>query len=143
MPGALVAPGGQANTAATASGKSAHKRMNRRKYKSNLKLLVHHPLVFARFYRWSLLFLFIGAALDAITTAVLSYRFGPEGELHPVVRLMTYIFGPIGGAVIGKIGQVIFAIFVASLWRPWCRWILLLCGLLYLLAAVSNHFMLI
>jgi hypothetical protein len=61
--------------------------MKHGKFKSNLRLLTYHPLVFARVYRWELSFLFVGAAGDAATTAVLLHKFGAEVELHPVVRV--------------------------------------------------------
>ena len=35
--------------------------------------------------------------------------------------------------------KVAFVILVAAWWRPWCAWILRLCGVLYCLAAASNH----
>ncbi|GAF88808.1 unnamed protein product, partial [marine sediment metagenome] len=34
--------------------------MKRRRFKSNLRLLIHHPLVFAGKYRWPLAVLLIG-----------------------------------------------------------------------------------
>lgn len=117
--------------------------MNRRRFKSNFRLLRRRPLLFARIYRWPLLVLLIGAILDGVTTAVTLSRFGADSEIHPVVCLMAHILGPVTGTVLGKIGQVVFAIFVASLYRPWCRWIMLVCGVLYMLASVVNHFRLI
>lgn len=117
--------------------------MKRRRFKSNFWLLTRRPLVFARIYRWELLFLLVGATLDAVTTAITLSRYGVEAELHLAVRLMAHILGPVTGAVLGKIGQVVFVLLVASLWRPWCRVIILLCGGLYLLAAISNHFVLL
>ncbi|MCK4624013.1 MAG: hypothetical protein KAV00_01790 [Phycisphaerae bacterium] len=114
--------------------------MKRRRFKSNFRLLTRRPLVFARIYRWELLFLLVGATLDAATTVVFMRKYGVEAEVHLVIRLMAHIMGPVTGPVLGKIGQVVFVVFVGSLWRIWCRWLILLCGALYLLASVSNHF---
>ena len=100
-------------------------------------------MVFARIYRWELLFLLAGATLDAATTVVFMLKYGADAEVHLAVRLMAHILGPVAGPVLGKIGQVIFVVFVGSLWRLWCRWLMLLCGVLYLLASVSNHFVLL
>ena len=82
----------------------------------------------------------VGATLDAATTIVFMLKYGADAEVHPVICLMAHILGPVAGTVLGKIGQVVFVVFVASLWRPWCRWLILLCGTLYLLASISNHF---
>ena len=31
----------------------------------------------------------------------------------------------------------------AAAWRRWCQWLMILCGLLYAAAAVSNYFLLL
>lgn len=111
-----------------------------RRFRSNLHLLTHHPVVFARIYRWALVVLLAGAVLDAVTTYRNAVAFGPEVELHPASRLMMEWIGPGPGTWVGKAFQVAFAIFVASLWRAWCGWLMLLCGVLYSAAAVCNHF---
>ncbi|MDY7010688.1 MAG: hypothetical protein SVV80_08045 [Planctomycetota bacterium] len=103
-------------------------------------MLTRRPRIFVRIYRWELLFLLVGATLDAVTTIVFMRKYGAGAEVHPVICLMAHILGPVAGTVLGKTGQVVFAVFVASLWRRWCRVIMLLCGGLYVLASVSNHF---
>ena len=117
--------------------------MKRRRFKSNLRLLVHHPLTFCRVYRWELAVLFVGAVLDAVTTMRTVLAYGAETELHPVGRFVMQLLGPVAGTLVGKAAQVVCAVFVAALWRPWCGWLLVVCGVLYALAAVSNHFALL
>jgi len=97
----------------------------KRRWKSNLGLLVHHPFLFARFYRWPLLVLLVGSLADVVTSWEVLSRFGPEVELHPIGRLAGRLLGvslPVIAA--GKLIQLIAAIFVASLVRRWCGWLL-------------------
>jgi len=114
--------------------------MRRRRFKTNWHLLTRHPLVFARAYRWALLVLLIGAVLDGVTTYRNVCLYGPESEMHPGGWMVLSILGPGWGTLVTKLGQVAAAIVVASLWRPWCRWLMVLAGVLYAAAAVSNHY---
>lgn len=117
--------------------------MKRRRFKTNLHLLLHHPLLFAKAYWWALLILLIGTILDGVTTYPLVEEFGPHAEVHPGGRLVMWLLGAGWGTLVTKFGQVVAAVFVASLWRPWCRWLLALCGVVYAAAAVANHFRLV
>lgn len=108
--------------------------------KTELHVLVRSPLIFADRYRWPLLILAVGAFFDALTT----YRFlvvlGPDGEVHPVQRWFFLCLPPLLAVPVVKTMQVGFVLLVAAWWQPWCRWIMLLCGVLYGLAALSNHY---
>jgi len=118
--------------------------MKRRRFKSNLRLLTHHPLVFAGKYRWPLAVLLAGSVLDVLTTWEVLRLFGMQVELHPAAKIFGRIFGAsLPVIAIGKVIQAAVAIFVASLWRKWTGWLLILCGVLYTLAAISNHFRLL
>lgn len=108
--------------------------------KSELPTLNHHPWLFVRTYRWALLLLLVGASLDAATTMNLMYAHGTSGEVHPAMRMMAELLGITMGVPIGTLVRMGFVVFVAALWRGWCGWILLACGILYCLAAASNHF---
>jgi len=119
-------------------------RRPRRRFKTNLRLLVRRPILLVRKYRWPLAVLVVGATLDGITTYINLSRFGLEIEVHPVIRLFWQIFGTSALAVgLAKVGQAAIAAFVACFWRAWCGWLMLLAGALYTLAAVSNHFLLL
>ena len=116
----------------------------RRRFRSNLPLLVRRPLLFARAYRWPLAVLAVGAVADAATTHDVLSSYGAGVELHPVQRLFAHLFGTSAAAVAGmKLVQTAFVVFVAALWRRWCAAVMVLCGVLYALAAVSNHFRLL
>jgi uncharacterized membrane protein len=108
---------------------------------SNLRILFRQPKVFAQTYRLELFILLIGASADAVTTLINVSRYGADIEVHPVQRLFFHLFGPVIGVLSAKVGQWAFVLFVAAWWRPWCTYILLATGLLYFVAALSNHFM--
>ena len=91
-------------------------------------------------YRYSLAVMGVGAVLDAMTTYANVRQFGPHVETHPVQRVFFEMLGPAVGVPVAKLIQFGFVIFVAAWWRPWTRWLLLVCGGLYTLAAFSNHF---
>jgi len=112
---------------------------------TDLPLLAKRPLTFAHRYRWPLLLLLLGAVADAVTTYInLSWRqFNASVEVHPVQRMVFEVFGAALGVPLAKLIQLAFVLFVAAWWRPWCGWVLSVCGTLYLLAAISNYFMLI
>ena len=107
---------------------------------SELPTLGRSPRQFLSRYRYSLVVLVVGAVLDGLTTYANVRQFGPEVETHPVQRLFFDYLGPSIGVPIAKALQFAFVIFVAAWWRPWTRWVLLICGVLYAAAAMSNHF---
>jgi len=107
---------------------------------SELPTLGREPLRFLSRYRFSLIILIIGAVLDALTTYANVKQFGPGVETHPVQRLFFEIFGTAAGVPLAKALQFGVAIFVAAWWRPWTRWVLIICGVLYAAAAMSNHY---
>jgi hypothetical protein len=108
--------------------------------KTNLRILFRRPDLLAQRYRWPLTGLTVGAVADLVTTLEQVRRYGPGVELHFVQQLVFYVFGAAFGVPIAKAIQVACVVLVACWWRPWCTWILTLCGMLYALAAVSNHF---
>lgn len=110
---------------------------------SDLPLLFKHPAAFVHRYRWPLFVLLAGAAADAVTTYVNLRQFGTGVEVHPAQRVVSNLVGVAAGVPLAKLIQLAFVLFVAAWWRPWCRWVLTVCGVLYLLAAVSNHFLLL
>ncbi len=108
--------------------------------KSNLRLLCRRPLLFARAYWWALAVLAIGALLDAVTTYQFLAKYGPDEELRPDVRLVLRIMPVWAGPFFAKLVQSAFVIFVAAIWRGWCKWLIAICGVFYCLAAASNAF---
>ncbi|MBI4582249.1 MAG: hypothetical protein HY718_21315, partial [Planctomycetes bacterium] len=82
-------------------------------------------------YRWPLFILLVGAFFDGLTTYQFLQTLGPEVEVHPVQQLLFTWLPPLLGVLLAKTGQVVAAILLAAWWRPWCRWIMLVCGVIY------------
>lgn len=108
---------------------------------NELRTLVGSPSIFLRRYWLPLAVLALGSLLDAVTTYQNVAAYGAGIEVHPVQQLVMQLFGPGPGVFLAKLGQVSCVLLVAAWWRPWCGWILLLCGCFYALAAASNHFL--
>ena len=109
-------------------------------WKNNLFLLGRRPGHFVRIYRWPLLVLLVGATLDLLTTIAFLSHYGVASELHPFQRWFASSLGIVPGILVAKSLQTAWAVVAAALWRPWTVWLLYACGLLYTLAAASNHF---
>lgn len=110
--------------------------------KSLLPMILRHPHEFIEEFRWPLVILVLGASADLFTTLWNLRAYGTAVEVHFVQRWISQIIGVEAGVPLAKIVQVAFVILVAAWWRPWCKWILLGCGCLYGLAAISNYFLL-
>jgi hypothetical protein len=76
-----------------------------------------------------------------VTTYRSVQQYGAEIEMHMAQRLVWEWFGTALGVPLTKLAQVAAAVPVAMWWRAWTPWLLTLCGLLYGVAALSNHFM--
>ena len=53
---------------------------------------------------------------------------------------MAEIFGIVPGLVLGTLGRLLFVMVVAAIWRRACRAVMLVCAVIYFLAAMCNHF---
>lgn len=107
--------------------------------RTELPLLVRTPASFARRYWLPVLLLVICATADAVTTYRNTALYGPDVEVHPVQRILFAVLGAEVGVPLAKVLQVGFVLLVAAWWKPWCGWLMSLCGVLYGLAALSNH----
>lgn len=92
-------------------------------------------------YRPHLLILLVGASFDLFTTLWNLRRYGTSIEVHLPQRMLSEWFGVEVGVPLAKAVQLIFVLLVAAWWKPWCRWLLLACGMLYSLAAMTNYFL--
>ena len=110
---------------------------------TELPRLLSRPLDFARGYAISLTVLCVGSLADLLTTWHNLRLYGPGVETHPVQRLVSQVAGVNAGVPIAKAFQFAFVLLVAAWWKPWTRPILLICGVLYLAASISNYFLLL
>ncbi|MAE62960.1 MAG: hypothetical protein CMJ18_01705 [Phycisphaeraceae bacterium] len=89
-------------------------------------------------YRLLLAITVAAAVADMISTMHFMILDGIEYELHPGIRLVSHAFGPIGGPMLGKLGQLV-AVFVVTLYcRPLARMVFLTASLTYSWAAWYN-----
>ena len=80
----------------------------------------------------------MAALLDMATTIRFMRELGPSAELHPVIRMVCAVLGPVAGPVVGKLCQFIAAVVVAVYLRRHARLILFAAAMLYAAAAWYN-----
>jgi hypothetical protein len=110
---------------------------------SELPRLLQHPLSFARSYWLPLAILLAGTVADCVTTYHNLALYGPGAETHIVQRWVSELVGVHAGVPLAKFIQFCFVVGVAAWWRRWTPWLLILCGLLYAAAAISNYYLLL
>ena len=115
-------------------------RVLRPGFRTNLRILSRRPGVFARKYWLAMAAVVVAATLDMLSTISFMLESGPQSELHPAMRAMAEMFGIVLGVVLGTLGRLVFVIVVAAIWRRACGAVMLVCAMLYFLAAMSNHF---
>jgi len=91
----------------------------------------------ARFRLYLVLF---GIALlcDAITTTWFMLHYGPDTEVHPAVKVVSQMAGPVLGPWLDALAKFAAAVVVAIYIRRWARVILLFGTVLSLWAAWYN-----
>ena len=104
--------------------------------------------VFARFkdnwvgyvseYRIFLIITLLTALADMVSTSLFMLREGPDAEVHPAIRVVCIIFGPIAGPLIGKICQLIAILGVSVYFRRYATYLFLPVIILYSWAAWYN-----
>jgi hypothetical protein len=80
----------------------------------------------------------VAAGADLVTTALALARYGTETELHPVIRVICFWWGPLWGALIGKFCQLAALALISLLYRSWTRTLCIMVSVLYLAAACFN-----
>ena len=80
----------------------------------------------------------LAAALDGASTIRFMLADGAEHELHPAIRFVSEILGPVAGPIAGKLIQL-FALFLVTVYlRDYARYIFFLVTAIYLWAAWYN-----
>lgn len=89
-------------------------------------------------YRVLLILTFLASLADMASTIHFMLIHGPAAEGHPVVRVISLVFGPILGPMLGKTVQFLVAIIVTVFLRRWAAYIFILLIILYAWAAWYN-----
>ncbi len=85
----------------------------------------------------------IGSLLDGHSTYRFLTLYGHQAEAHPVIAMVAALTGPLGGAVLGKLGQFAGLLVLSSmLARTPFRRLVLATSAAYLLAASFNYWQL-
>lgn len=89
-------------------------------------------------FRTLLLVAFVASLADLGSTICVMRSFGPESELHPVVRCMSEQMGPVLGPVCGKAWQFLGLVMLTLLLRHKARLIFIPVAISYAGAACYN-----
>lgn len=87
---------------------------------------------------WLFLIFVITLFMDAISTIHFMRMVGPEAELHPAVRMVSYLFGPVVGPILAVFGKAIAMVLVLFYLKRWAPVVLTVSSVLYLLAFFYN-----
>jgi len=93
---------------------------------------------FIRQYFVFLILTFIASAADLLSTVYFMHVEGVGLERHPTIRLLSMLFGPMVGPIIGKFWQLMALIFLTVYLRKWALYIFVAVIILYGWAAWYN-----
>lgn len=102
-----------------------------KRFRSNWKGYVHE-------YRFFLVLMAFAGLADMGSTIYFMLQKGVDCEAHPAVRLVSMVFGPILGPIIGKACQFLAVITITVFLRRRAVYIFLAVIILYLWAAWYN-----
>ena len=89
------------------------------------------------FMPYIIVFLF-AAGVDFLSTSRFMLAGSVDDEFHPIIRLVSQLFGPIFGPLIGKLAQIFVVIVLSILFRPFAKIIFIPISILYFYAAWHN-----
>ncbi len=93
---------------------------------------------YVREYRVFLVLLLLVSIADAASTVCFMSHRGAGAELHPAVRSVSYLFGPILGPMLGKAIQVVVVVVLTVYFRRRAIFIFIPVIILYAWAAWYN-----
>jgi hypothetical protein len=75
---------------------------------------------------------------DCFSTIYFMSHLGVSAELHPMVRFVSIIFGPVAGPVLGALGKFAVCVYIAIYCKKFAGRIFLGLAIVYILAAWYN-----
>lgn len=93
----------------------------------------------AEFRSW-IMVAFVAGFADMVTTVRFMVIDGIEDELHPFIRMVSFMAGPVMGPVIGKACQFAAIGLVTVYWRSMARYVFFTATMMYAWAAWYNMF---
>lgn len=93
---------------------------------------------FFRSFRFFIILTILACLFDMASTIYFMVQGGYELEMHPGIRIVSMVLGPIAGPIIGKFLQFCAVIIITILFRPYAKYIFILVIALYIWAAWYN-----
>lgn len=89
-------------------------------------------------YRWFIIVFVIALFCDAAGTIHFMLIEGPDVEIHPVIRLVSKILGPVAGPLIAAVGKAFAGILVCIYCRRFAAYIFVAASIISFWAAWYN-----
>ena len=93
---------------------------------------------FFKVHHYYITLLIIAAIVDGASTIYFMHLVGPEKEIHPIIREMSFFFGPTKGPIFGKIFQFSIGMLAAIYLRKYAKHIFVITAIMYSWAATAN-----
>ena len=93
---------------------------------------------FWRAYRWFIVVFVVAVFCDVASTIYFMTRESAPEETHPVIRMVSRVFGPIIGPLLSGIGKAVAGVIVAIYCRRFAVYIFVLAAIISLWAAWYN-----
>jgi hypothetical protein len=93
---------------------------------------------YIREFRVFLTLTVLAAVADAASTVYFMLRTGPDAEGHPAIRMISAVFGPMLGPILGKLFQLTVIVSLTIYLRRWATYIFAAVIILYAWAAWYN-----
>ena len=89
-------------------------------------------------HRWLMMAFILALFCDAASTVYFMLHVGPEAELHPAVRIISHILGPVAGPLLSASFKAIAGVCVAIYLRRFARHIFFTVAVISFWAAWYN-----
>jgi hypothetical protein len=93
---------------------------------------------YVREFRVFLILTVLAALADTASTVYFMLRAGPDAEGHPAIRMISAVFGPMLGPILGKLFQLTAVVALTIYLRRWAIYIFVTVLILYAWAAWYN-----
>ena len=82
--------------------------------------------------------LIIAAVVDCFSTIHFMHIIGPEKEIHPMIRELSFLLGPLHGPILGKMLQVSIGMIAIIYIKKYSILLIVITAIMYSWAATAN-----
>jgi hypothetical protein len=93
---------------------------------------------FWKTYRWFIVVFVVALFCDAASTIHFMLRAGPEIEIHPVIRFVSRMLGPVVGPLVAAVGKAFIGLVLAIYLRKFAAHLLITVSIISLWAGWYN-----